>query len=95
MNDEEEELKVKDSKCNTCKHGLCALDNDIQSFFAPGTTEENVFTGEGPQASLTETQFPIKKVRSMCFWTPAGKSTMSPVVFACVTECGRYEKRQD
>lgn len=93
MNDEEEDdLKVTDSKCNTCNHGMCLEDKDVQSFIAPTIVEGNAFTDKPEEPGISETSFPVNKVRSLCFWHPAGSPTMAPIVFSVVSECNRYEK---
>jgi hypothetical protein len=98
MNDENEneeiEMKVTDSKCFTCKHGMGIVDNDIKSFIQTETVEGNAWEGNKPEQSLSETQLPVKQIRSMCFWRPAGMPTMAPVVFACVSECSRYTREE-
>lgn len=98
MPDEEDDSSVDDSMCATCKHGICLKDNDTQQFFQPGgKPEENAFDPQPPSQEdmFTEMQFPIKKIRSVCFWRPAkmnAASAMAPVVFSVVKECSRYEE---
>ena len=60
----------------------------------PEITEGNSFEGAPPQQALSETQFPVKKVRSLCFWKPATSTAMAPLGFACVTECSRYTREE-
>lgn len=97
MSDEDEDdkpLTPQDSKCNTCKFGLCLEDKDIQSFFQPGMVEGNSFDSEPEKPGLNQVSFAMMKVRSVCFWRPAGMQTgmISPLVFNCVSECSKYEK---
>ena len=90
--DEDDNLKPKDSKCWTCKHGMCLQEKDLQSFFQPGMVEGDPFEGKPEQPGMTEATFPTYKVRSVCFWRPTDAKMLSPLVFNLVTECSHYEK---
>lgn len=95
MSDEQEEVPIpQNSKCYTCRHGFVLADKDIQSFFQPAMVEGNGFDGQPDQPGLNQMEFPIEKIRSICFWRPAALQTgmISPLIFNCVTECSKYEK---
>ena len=93
MPDDEEELKPKNSLCNTCKFGLCLEENEIQTFVHPAIIKGNEFESESEQPGVNQVSFPMNKVRSVCFWRPQGLQTgmIAPLVFNCVTECSRHE----
>lgn len=92
-NEEEEILLPAASKCNTCKHGMCILDQDIQSIVQPTKIEGNSFEGMGEEEGFSQTSFEMKKTRSICFWRPEGVAATTPIIFSVISECSRYEKR--
>lgn len=91
--DEDGPLEITESKCNTCRYGLCAKEKDLQVFFQPGMVEGNPFENESAQPGLNQVAFEVEKVRSVCFWRPVGMqhNIVSPLLFNCVTDCSKYE----
>ncbi len=96
MNENNEEPpKLVDSKCNTCKFGLCVSDVELQCFFHPVAAEQNAFEDEqSNEPGMSRIDFPIEKVRSLCFWRPSyiGNVPVVPISLGCIKECSRYEQ---
>lgn len=98
-----EELDPKTSKCWTCRWGLCVKETEHQSLFAPSTEEpRNIFADsededhENPSPQdLSETILGNSKIKSVCFWKPAGVASTPIFPFdamGIVHDCNRYEK---
>lgn len=92
--DDEVSFKPEDSKCWTCKHGMCLQEKDMQQFYQPGIVPGNAFEGQQDEQGMSEVTIDMTKVRSVCFWRPnsANGSVFSPLVFNQVKVCSRYEK---
>lgn len=92
QDDQEEEIIPQNSKCWNCMHGMVLQDKELQSFFQPGVVEGDAFESKPDQPGMTEVSFPVKKIRSVCFWrSNMSGNTISPLVFSLVEECSRYE----
>ena len=98
---EKKKVNAKDSKCFTCKFGLCMVQENTAFLEVEGVNtdgqppQQNTSLGwdDEPEVNLPK-QIVETRTCSTCFWSPAGFKMDSPVVnLASVKECSRYEKR--
>jgi len=100
-------IDPSESKCWTCKHGLCMLQENtsyIEANFPLGgimpgfldNSSEPQIDWDGDEVEEEEDDGPKKvvesRVCSMCFWSPGGPLESPIITSAIVRQCSKYEK---
>lgn len=97
MNDENNELDAKSSKCWNCKYGICVSESEIEPVLQLGgmpPDSESLDIFEGTQfGENEETVIEHKRIKAICFWKPDGLATSPPIMVAKVEQCNRFVKK--
>lgn len=84
------------SKCTTCKWGLCFLEEEQHTIF-PSDESEDKEAGFGFEDNVIHDEIEhitARREQGVCFWVPDGiQKGVFPVKVSRVLECNRYESR--
>lgn len=92
-------IDVKQSKCWTCKYGICIKESGEERFVhpAPPTEHDHEFEAFGDKdqeqdAPMHEHVFQTEAIKAFCFWRPTEVQNAPPMMQSFVNECSRYKK---
>lgn len=94
-------MEAKDSKCWTCKWGICLKESAEEKLLHKGMhdiDEDEDFEHEMIEFSkdegIIEHTVSQEHVKAICFWRPEGVTyPTSPILVAFTHACNRYEKQ--
>jgi len=94
MNDE---LKAEESKCWTCKFGICVKETEQErvSYESPNEKQEDtydIFNESQQTPEVIDTVIEHARVKTICFWRPENVKDSPPILVSKIEECNRFKK---
>ncbi len=85
----------KESKCFSCKHGLCVRETLEEIIITP-SKDKNKEESWSPYPEEQEDEIIERHVthiqtKVLCFWKPPSVDESPPIVMSHITRCNRYE----